>query len=84
MKKSGTWKRWLIDTAERTVRTFIQGFLAVFTLDQVLDRVTTSIMDQVYGGLIAGAYAVLMAFAAKPSGAPDSASFLPEEMDPPA
>ena len=30
---SGTTKRWLLDTAERTARTFVQGFLGAVTLD---------------------------------------------------
>jgi uncharacterized protein YgbK (DUF1537 family) len=65
---------WLKDAIERTLRTFVQGFLAVVTVDAAT-TVDATTLQAVYGGLICGAYAVLTAFAAKRIGSPDSASF---------
>ena len=83
------WVAWLVDTAERTARTFVQGFLAVVTLDGLTDA-TTKLPDtnlglgmQLLAGALAGVYAVLTAFIAKPIGSPSSASLLPATLDPP-
>lgn len=65
---------WLKDTLERTVRTFVQGFLAVVSLDSLtsLDATTTQAL---YAGLISGGFAILTSIAAKGVGNPDTASF---------
>lgn len=80
---SASWKRWLLDTGERTARTFVQGFLGAVTLDALTTHVNLDLLHQLELGALAGAYGVLTAFAAKGNGAPDSASFLPADVDPP-
>lgn len=52
-------------TLERASRTFVQGFLAVVTLAS-LTAVDANLLHALEGGAIAGAYAVLMAFAFPP------------------
>lgn len=76
------WQRWLLDALERTARTFVQGFLMVWTLDAAT-ALDADWGTRVLGGAVAGGYSVLMSFAAKPVGAKDSASLLPEDVDPP-
>lgn len=71
-------KRFLLDTLERAMRTFVQAFAAFVVVKGTLDR------DALYGGLVAGALAVLSSLAALPVGARDSASFLPAQLDPPS
>lgn len=75
-------QRWAIDAAERTARTFVQGFLAVITIDAFTD-LSASWLEMLGVGAMAGVYSVLTAFAAKPVGAKDSASLLPTGLDPP-
>ena len=75
-------RRFLLDTLERTARTFVQGFLAVVTVDAFSD-LAASWQQKLAAGALAGLYAVLTSFAAQPAGAPDSASFLPADVDPP-
>jgi len=65
---------WL-DLLERTARTFVQGFLAVVTLDALTDF-SASWLQTVEVGAVAGAYAILSSFAAKGVRSKDSASFV--------
>jgi hypothetical protein len=76
------WKLWLIDTTERTARTFVQGFLGAVTLDAFTEFDATWLENLALGAM-AGVYAILVAFAGKPVGSPQSASLLPEAQDPP-
>lgn len=83
------WASWALDTLERMTRTFVQGFLAVVTLDGLTDasRLPDSELGlglQLATGALAGAYSLLTSFAAKPIGSPSSASLLPSSLDPPA
>lgn len=71
-------KRFLLDTLERTLRTFIQAFAAFVVVKGSFDR------EALYGALVAGGLAVLSSFAAQPFGSKDSASFLPPHLDPPS
>jgi hypothetical protein len=50
---------------ERAARTFVQGFLGVVTLEG-LTAVDLSTLHSIEAGALAGAYAVLMAFATPP------------------
>ena len=59
-------KARLLDIAERTARTFVQGFLSVVTLDALSTGVTLHLREKVAAGALAGLYAVLTAFAAPP------------------
>jgi hypothetical protein len=52
-------------TMERAARTFVQGFLGVVTLSGVT-AVDMNLLHQLEAGALAGAYAVLMAFAFPP------------------
>lgn len=65
---------WLKDTIERTIRTFVQGFLSVVALEQVTTLDATS-AQALYAGLIAGGFAILASLAAKGVGDSESASF---------
>lgn len=80
---SANTRRWLIDTAERTAKTFVQGFLGAVTLDAFSDAFNPTWLQNMGLGLMAGIYAILVAFAGKQVGAPDSASLLPAQVDPP-
>lgn len=80
---NGTTKRWLLDAGERTARTFVQGFLGAVTLDAFSDAFNPTWFQNLQLGLLAGVYAILAAFAGKQTGANDSASLLPEHVDPP-
>lgn len=67
--------KWFADAAERAVKTFLQGFLAVITLDQFMD--TSVGWDyRLLGGVLAGLYSVASSVASAPVGAPNSASVL--------
>lgn len=50
---------------ERAARTFVQGFLGVVTV-QAFTTVDITLVHQLEVGALAGAYALLMAFAAPP------------------
>lgn len=50
---------------ERAARTFVQGFLGVVTLEG-LTTVDLTLLHNLEAGALAGAYAVLMAFAFPP------------------
>ena len=74
-------QRFLLDTLERTARTFVQGFLGVVTMDAFSQGFDPSFWQTLGMGALAGLYAVLTAFASKPVGRRDTASVLPEEAD---
>jgi r1t holin len=76
------WARWALDTLERALRTFAQGFAAVITVDAFTD-LTANWNQMILLGLLSGGYSLIMSLAAKPVGADDSASLLPEKTDPP-
>jgi hypothetical protein len=82
MSISPTTRAWLLDTAERTARTFVQGFLSVVSINGISDSISKipdtnlSIWTQLEIGALAGLFAILTAFAGKAVGSPRSASFL--------
>lgn len=79
---SSDLRRWLFDTAERAGKTFVQAYLAVwFVAGADFDNLFTR--DNLEGGVVGLALALAAAIGAKRLGAPDSASFLPAEVDPP-
>lgn len=55
-------------TLERAARTFVQGFLGVVTLSATT-AIDLSLLHEIESGLLAGAYALLMAFAFPPKAA---------------
>jgi hypothetical protein len=64
----------LYATIERTARTFVQGFLGIVTADAFNGGLNATLAESLEVGALAGAYAVLMAFAFPPR-----ASAAPEE-----
>jgi len=80
---SSDTKRFLADSGERLGKTFLQGFLAVVTLDQFSNVFDPSFKFLLGTAAMAGVYSVLMSVASKQVGAPDSASVLPAGVDPP-
>lgn len=70
-------RRFFLDTAERMVRTALQAGAAAWLVEQ----------DFTINGLkvagVAAVVALVTCVAAQPVGASDSASFLPENVDPP-
>ena len=76
------WARWALDAFERATRTFLQGALAVLTVDQFLGT-AADWQDALKVAGVAGVFSLLTSFIAKPVAANDSASFLPAETDPP-
>lgn len=53
---------------ERAARTFVQGFLGVVTLSSTT-AIDLSLLHSIEAGALAGAYALLMAFAFPPKAA---------------
>ena len=76
------WARWALDAGERAVRTFLQGALAVLTVDAVVG-VGADWKDALLVAGVAGVFSLATSIAAKPTGANDSASLLPAHTDPP-
>lgn len=77
-----TTKRWLADAAERSGKTFCQAYLAVwFVAGADFEHLFTR--DNLEGGVVGLALAFAVAVGAKQVGADDSASLLPEDVDPP-
>ena len=76
------WARWALDALERATRTFLQGALAVLTVDQIIGT-SADWQEALYVAGLAGVFSILTSFVAKPAGAPDSASLLPAYTDPP-
>lgn len=70
------YRRWLADTAERTVRTAAQAALSALAI-------TGWSLDTLYLSLGAAGVCVVTCLAALGVGAPDSASLLPADVDPP-
>lgn len=66
---------WFKDTAERAAKTFLQGFLAVITVDS-FTAIGTDWDDRIYVGLLAGAYSVLSSVASSAKGNNNSASLV--------
>jgi hypothetical protein len=70
------YKRWMADTAERVVRTAAQAALPALA-------VTGWDLDTLWLSLGAAGVCLVTCLAALGVGAPDSASLLPADVDPP-
>lgn len=79
---SATTKRWLLDTGERAGRTFLQAYFAVW-LALGAGYETLFTLENLKGGVVGVALSVAMSVGAKKTGADDSASLLPANVDPP-
>lgn len=79
---TSTTKRWLADSAERAARTAVQAYFAVWVAGTPdFDHLFTR--SNLEGAVVGVALSIAMAVGAKRQGAPDSASFLPADVDPP-
>lgn len=70
----------LYGTLERTARTFVQGFLGIVTADAINGGLNATLVESLEVGALAGAYAVLMAFAFPPRASAAPAEAYPEEV----
>jgi hypothetical protein len=68
--------RFSRDLLIRTARTFVQGFLGVVTIDAFSEGFDATLLQTLGMGALAGVFAILTAFVAKPVGNPNNASFL--------
>lgn len=76
-------KRWLADTAERAVRTFLQAYFAVWFTVGNTEYETLFTATNLKAGVVGVAISVGMSVGAKKRGADDSASYLAADVDPP-
>lgn len=80
---SATTKRWLLDTLERAGRTFGQAYFAAWVAFGSMEFETLFTLDNLKAGVVGLAASVAMSLGAKQTGADDSASLLPANVDPP-
>lgn len=77
-----TTKRWLLDALERAGRTFAQAYLGAWVaLGADFDHLF--VRDNFEGGVVGLALSLAVSVGAKRTGADDSASLLPADVDPP-
>lgn len=74
-------KKWFIDTAERVLKTFVQGFVMAWLVfqDKTWDAFVS--LDNLKAGLVAGAISLAMALVGGQIGSPRTAAWLPQEQD---
>lgn len=80
---SATTKRWLLDTLERAGRTFLQAYFAVWLTVGSAEYETLFTVTNLKAGVVGVALSLAMSVGAKKTGADDSASLLPADVDPP-
>lgn len=73
--------KWLVDAAERVVKTFVQGFVATWILTQDKSWDGFWDLENAKAGLVAGALALAMAIMGRQIGSPATASWLPKGPD---
>lgn len=79
---TGTTRRWLLDSLERAGRTFLQAALGAWVaLGAEFDHLFTR--NNLEAGVVGLALSLAVSVGAKTRGAPDSASLLPADVDPP-
>lgn len=76
--------RFLADTAERAVKTFVQAFVGYWLMFNDAQADTAFTWNNLKAALTIAALSVLTSLASKFRGNPDSASVLPPEAQPPA
>lgn len=75
-------RRWIIDAGERAGRTFLQAYFGVwFALGADFDHLF--VRDNIEGGVVGLALSLAVSVGARRTGADDSASLLPANVDPP-
>jgi hypothetical protein len=77
------FQRWALDTLERAAKTFVQAYLSVWIAIGGTSFDTLFTRDNLEAGVVGLALAVASAVGARRVGAPDSASLLPADTDPP-
>lgn len=82
-KPKSEWGRWALDTLERGARAFAAAYVSVVGIDYLSDKFDVSTLENLK--LAAGTMFVsaMFSLAGKQRGAPDSASLLPADTDPP-
>lgn len=80
---SAATKRWLLDTAERSLRTFSQAYFAAWVAFGSMEYETLFTVDNLKAGVVGLAASIAMSLGAKNVGADDSASLLAADVDPP-
>lgn len=77
------WGLWLWDAGERAVRAYAAAWVSIIGGDYVMEWDATlgeSLLGALFGVIVSAAFSL----AGKRRGAPDSASLLQREQDPPA
>lgn len=82
-KPKNEWARWALDTVERGVRAFASAYVSVVGLDYFTENFDVGTMATLKLSLGTMFVSTMFSLAGKTQGAPDSASFLPENTDPP-
>lgn len=77
------WARWVLDTLERAVRAYAASWVAIVGGDYVLDSWNASFLESLEAAFFGFLVSAMFSLAGKTRGAPDSASLLPANTDPP-
>lgn len=80
---SNPWARWALDTLERGARAYAASWVSIVGGDYVLDSWSASFQESLVAAFFGLLVSTMFSLAGKRSGAEDSASFLPEQTDPP-
>lgn len=82
-RPSNPWARWALDTLERSLRAYAASFATLVSADQVFTEFDLSLLNTFYAAFVGMVVSALLSLAASQRGAPDSASLLPADTDPP-
>jgi hypothetical protein len=77
------WARWALDGLERGLRAYASSWVAVVGGDYVLEAWNATFVESLQAAFFGFVVSVIFSLAGKQRGASDSASFLPENTDPP-
>jgi hypothetical protein len=77
------WARWALDTLERGARAYAAAWVAIVGGDYVLEQWNATFAESLKAAFFGLVVSSLFSLAGKTQGADDSASFLPENTDPP-
>lgn len=77
------WARWALDSLERGIRAYATSLATVLGGDYVLSQWNATFGESLKAAFFGLAISAVFSIAGKQRGAPDSASFLPENTDPP-
>jgi hypothetical protein len=78
------WARWALDTLERGARSYASAWVAIYLAgDQILGFWNATFGESLMAAAFATFVSGMFSLAGRRRGAEDSASFLPENTDPP-